>query len=423
MDIKKIVSEIEYQDAAGPDWPSYQSFLDGNIGQDPNTRQEIDAFAKESYQDYIDKEKGNKIADGNRTWQSQVFFDKRSTIPPSERCQVPWKTMGVNSYGDVFICQSPAWIPKFVGNVNRADTVYDILNSDMAIKIRREILSDRYFYCNNHICSFFDKQPKESYQFEPTQDSDFLPLQDDIQHPSLFLDRVPENLIFDFDYTCNFRCPSCRTDLINNNKHSVIRPINNRISERIKTLVIDEIKDHPTSIRWAGGEPFISDVYSDLLEYIIGTGKRNITHIIQTNGSYLKSKSDIVEGLLPYLKELRISFDAATPETYHRVRVNGVWDNLLNNVRWVMDKIRENNFPVTVTADFVVQKSNYQEILAFSKLCQDLGIHNINYQKMWDWHSWPKEEFNQHNVYTHNHPKYEQVVRFITQAKNENTSR
>jgi MoaA/NifB/PqqE/SkfB family radical SAM enzyme len=295
--------------------------------------------------------------------------------------------------------------------------VYDLLNSPTALSIRQEIQAGRYFYCNNKICGFFGKINPTQYQSQGNIDDDYIPLTSPSQ--DLMLHQVPQNLIFDFDYTCNFRCPSCRTELINNNKHHVIRSVNNRIADKIKHLVIDEIGQQPVQIRWAGGEPFISEVYTDLFEYIIASGKQNIQHVIQTNGSYLIAKSDMIKKLLPTVEELRISFDAATAETYSRIRVNGIWNNLLDNVKWIKKYVDENHLPVKITADFVVQLDNYKEIPAFVELCNSLGIDKINFQKMWNWDTWSQEKFDQNNIYNPTHPQYQQLIDMFNQAGKE----
>jgi MoaA/NifB/PqqE/SkfB family radical SAM enzyme len=240
-----------------------------------------------------------------------------------------------------------------------------------------------------------------------------LPL---VTNDQLLVTQIPKNIIFDFDHTCNFKCPSCRTELINYNKHFIVRKNNNRIAEKIKTEIIDRIGDQPVEIRWAGGEPFISDVYLDLFDYIIKSGKNNIKHIIQTNGSYLKNKQELVERFVPHLKELRISFDAASAETYSKIRINGQWNILLENARWIAGFIKEHNPRVELTADFVVQKENYKEIPEFTTLCNSLGIYKINYQRMWNWNTWPLEEFKERNVYDPSHPDYPEVVKLLKQV-------
>ena len=329
--LDKVISIKDYKIFAGPDWPSYQEIVAGKKSNNADIQAEVDEFVikmQQTHQEII--QFGNSIATANQHRQQQIFYDKN--YQHSTPCSIPWNTMGVNAHGDVFICSSPSWVPKFVGNLLQTSDVFDILNSKIAQQIRQEILAGRYYYCNTKICNFFSKKSLTSYQHHLTPNQEPLPF---ASTPELLVDQIPKNLIFDFDYTCNFRCPSCRTELINHNKHHIIRPINNSIVQQIKHQIIDRIADQHVEIRWCGGEPFISEPYTELLDYISRSGKTKIQHIVQTNGSYLQSKSDMIEQLLPTLKELRISFDAATADTYHRTRVNGVWDNLLNNVAWV----------------------------------------------------------------------------------------
>jgi len=404
--LDKVISIKDYKIFAGPDWPSYQEIVAGKKSNNAAIQAEVDEFVikmQQTHQEII--QFGNSIATANQHRQQQIFYDKN--YQHSTPCSIPWNTMGVNAHGDVFICSSPSWVPKFVGNLLQTSDVFDILNSKIAQQIRQEILAGRYYYCNTKICNFFSKKSLTSYQHHLTPNQEPLPF---ASTPELLVDQIPKNLIFDFDYTCNFRCPSCRTELINHNKHHIIRPINNSIVQQIKHQIIDRIADQHVEIRWCGGEPFISEPYTELLDYISRSGKTKIQHIVQTNGSYLQSKSDMIEQLLPTLKELRISFDAATADTYHRTRVNGVWDNLLNNVAWVKNLIHEKNATTKLEANFVVQMDNYQEIPAFVQLCKDLEIKHIYFQKMWNWGTWSQEEFDHKNIYNPDHHDYEKLV-------------
>lgn len=399
--LEKIISRRSYNEFAGPDWPSYTDLLSGDRGHGP-IQQEIDQFVSMMRQTYNEvTASGDAIALGNQQRQGQQFYDKQ--LQNHKQCQVPWNTMGVNSRGDIFICSSPSWIPKFVGNILKVDDIFHALNSDTALSIRQEILQNRYYYCNNRICSFFGNIDPATYNTDEAIGNNALPLSN---NPGLRVQQIPKNLIFDFDYTCNFQCPSCRTEVINWNADATFAPINDSIVKQIKHQVVDRIGTQPIEIRWAGGEPFISRVYLELLEYIIASGKHNITNIIQTNGSYLKSKSDLLARLAPHIKELRISFDAATAETYTKIRKNGVWENLIQNVKHAQQVIP----PTKITADFVVQLDNYQEIPQFLELCQQLGIEHINWQKMWNWETWSKSEFDSKNIYNPQHPAYNKLV-------------
>lgn len=404
MDLRDSISEKSYQEFAGKSWPSYIDLVNGIRTTDDNINNEINRFITIMQEKYNHVTKhGNILAKNNQLRQEQTFCNKNVI---GKSCRVPWETLGVNNNGDLFICQSPSWIPLFVGNILNTDSVFTELNSDIAFKIRNEILNNRYTYCNHKICGFFSNLDQKFYNVEKS-DSRILPV---LNTDSLVVNNIPQNLIFDFDYTCNFKCPSCRTELLNWNNDYIRRPINNRIVEKIKHLIIDKIETQTVNIRWAGGEPFISEVYLELFEYIISLGKHNIQNIIQTNGSYLKSK--VVKNLLPYIKELRISFDAGTIETYNKTRVNGNWHKLLENVKYIQDQIAKTSTATRVTADFVVQVDNYQEIPEFKRICSNLGI-GYNLQKMWNWGTWPPEEFKKKNIYDPDHPHYQDLLKYL----------
>jgi sulfatase maturation enzyme AslB (radical SAM superfamily) len=187
------------------------------------------------------------------------------------------------------------------------------------------------------------------------------------------------------------------------------------ISEKIKKLIIDKIEDQPIVIRWAGGEPFMSEVYLDLFDYIIKTNKKNIKSIIQTNGSLFKSKPDLLKKLLPFIANLRISFDAGCKDTYKLTRVGGDWEKLLENVMYIKKLIEQHKFETTLSADFVVQKYNYKDLPLFSDLCRSLGL-TMNIQKMWNWGTWDTETFHDMNVYDTKHYLYEDVIKYFKLA-------
>jgi sulfatase maturation enzyme AslB (radical SAM superfamily) len=415
MNLKKIISQKDYNTFAGPDWPSFNDITEGIPSADSSIQNEVNEFIGMMQQTYSEITlSGSILAKSNQQRQNQIFFNKNYHDQPT--CQVPWDTLSVNSNGEMFICSCSSWVPVSIGNILHTTDIYDVLNSESAQLIRQEIIAGRYFYCNNQICGFFKKVNPTRYQGVPQPTDTPMGIVDKDQ---LLVSEIPKNLIFNFDYTCNFRCPSCRTELINNNKHYVIRSINDQIVCKIKHLVIDRIQSEPVVIVWGGGEPFISDVYLELMEYILSTGKQNIRHVIQTNGSYLKAKSEMLKKLLPTLDELRISFDAATEETYKKIRVNGQWNQLLKNVQWLQDLIQQSQLPLKIRADFVVQLDNYKEIPAFVKLCEQLGITTINFQKMWNWGTWPAEEFAKKNIYNPDHPQYDKLVEIFKQSDRE----
>ena len=414
IDKKTLIDEKSYRMFKGSDWPEFDNFIRNNYQVDTLIENEINEFISIMEKKYNDIATPKTIELGlaNQKRQDQIFFNKNYK---GSKCRIPWQTLGIEKNGNAYICSSPSWIPIYVGNILETNNIYDILNSQTSLKIRHEILAGRYYYCNTRICSFFEFKDTNKYQSQPLIEADLNELEF-IDSAELYVDKISTNLIFDFDYTCNFKCPSCRTEIHNWNANHILRPINDQLVEQIKHLIIDKIEEQPISIRWCGGEPFMSDVYIELFNYIISTGKTNIQNIIQTNGSLLEAKKDLIKKLLPYVSELRISFDAGSEEIYQLTRVGGDWNRLIENTKFIIELINDCGFKTNLLADFVVQKHNYKDLPKFAELCNKLGIKINLMQKMWNWGTWDTETFDDMNVYHPEHPLYDDVKKHFKLA-------
>ena len=346
---------------------------------------------------------------------SQIFFDKQVTA--DHHCTVPWESMIVNRNGECYICHSPAWAPISIGSLLDYDNLFDLLNSDQAKSIRTEILDNRYTYCNQNICgSFFGKLDKSLFNQTQTKSELYI----NRTYPDeATVTRLPYRIVFDFDQTCNYQCPSCRSEVINHNT-GYESEINNQVVEKIKKVILSEYSkiQYPRTFRWAGGEPFISRAYIDLWQYIIDLGNPNLKNVIQTNGSYLSKKKDLLIKLMPYISKLSVSIDAGSANTYKSIRVNGVWENLLTNCQLVTELIKDYS-EIEYTSDFITQLGNYKEIPDYIKICKELQFKKIVISKMWNWGTWSDETFNQLNVSDSNHPLYNEFLEIIQPYKND----
>lgn len=344
---------------------------------------------------------------------NQVFFDKQVTV--DHHCIIPWISLIINRFGEAYMCVSPAWLPVSIGSILDYNNIFDLLNSDVALSVRTSILDGKYTYCNHRLCNQFFSKLDES-EFKTTTKSNFS-----IRNqypPEAYVHALPKQIVFDFDSTCNFQCPSCRTELINHNT-GLESEINQKIVDKIKKLIIDNITN-TTTIRWAGGEPFISRAYLELWEYIVNTGNNSIKNIIQTNGSYIKKKSELLEKFLPYVDSIRISFDSASSDTYSKIRVNGNWSILVDNCKFLIEMIRNSGYKIQISSDFVTQLDNYKEIPEYVNITTDLGFDKINIGKMWNWGTWDTEKFKQLNVSDSAHPLYTEFIEIIKPYKNNN---
>lgn len=80
-------------------------------------------------------------------------------------------------------------------------------------------------------------------------------------------------------------------------------------------------------------------------------------------------------------ESIDVSIDAATRETYQKVRCNANWDRLRLNLDFISELRRRNIFSF-LSINFVVMKSNYQEMKDFVELGRKLGCDRISFKKI-----------------------------------------
>jgi molybdenum cofactor biosynthesis enzyme MoaA len=202
--------------------------------------------------------------------------------------------------------------------------------------------------------------------------------------------------------------------MINHNQGPMVET-NKKLVDKIKHVILDRYIDSKKSltIRWAGGEPFISHAYLDIWQYIVDKNITGINNIIQTNGSYFKKRSGLLEKFLPHIRILRVSFDAGTAETYSKIRINGEWETLIDNCKYVRKLIDQFKINTTLESDFVVQLDNFQEIPRYIDIAKSIGFDQINLSKMWNWDTWPMQKFKELNISSNTHPRHQELVEIL----------
>jgi MoaA/NifB/PqqE/SkfB family radical SAM enzyme len=119
------------------------------------------------------------------------------------------------------------------------------------------------------------------------------------------------------------------------------------------------------------GEPFMMKNVDELLEQFSSRGK---VLELTTNGQILTDTN--IAKLLGHNVHLYISLDAATPETYARLR-NPTFTRLLDNVRRLVEaKGGKGRLPLVYLV-FMPMKANAHEVDAFVKLAAELGADRL----------------------------------------------
>ncbi len=292
-----------------------------------------------------------------------------------EVCLSPFRDVNISSRYGVHVCCPDYLIPT--GYLELSDPA-ESWDSIYAKIIRLSIINKTYCFCNHRRCVKLKINPDAT----------------DERLPDIPVSTVPELVEIGIDRSCNYYCESCRDAIIT--------------ADATKLQKMEKIKDKLLASGWienakqiligGTGEPFFSNIYRSLIfDY---NGKRN-TIIIRTNGSLLDRKT--FEELRKIYSQVNIiiSIDAASEETYRRLRRSNIpdsWNNLMNNL-FLLSEMKESGQLNWLQINMVVQMKNYQEVPGFIRMGIKYGADMIYISPVRNWGSYTEEEFEHINIY------------------------
>jgi MoaA/NifB/PqqE/SkfB family radical SAM enzyme len=152
--------------------------------------------------------------------------------------------------------------------------------------------------------------------------------------------------------------------------------------ERFEALV-EEIRPVAEHVTLIGGEPLMYPRIADALDLL---AQHPIEVSINTNATLLS------ERLIPHLLglhalNLKCSIDAATAETYHRIRGRDTFDRAVGNVRAFAAAAERPELRVVLV--YVVMRENLGEALDYLDLAVDIGAARVEFHPVRlvrDWH-------------------------------------
>lgn len=317
-------------------------------------------------------------------------------------CGNPFKQIDLEEAGVVYSCCS-SWLPTPIGNLNQG-AVMDCWNGPVIQKIRESIFDGSFRYCRHDRCPVIQNGELPTLE-EAARDPLFTRI---INERSTVVERPPVFVNLVNDRSCNLYCPSCRTERINHRDGPVTREIS-RIQERLLQPYLSEPNDLFFILSITGsGDPFASRVYRDLLYSLDGSDYPNMQIALQTNGVLLTPRNwQRMHAIHRNIVSVIISFDAATEETYAVTRRGGHWATLLENAAQ-MGALRKRGEVRVLRFDFVVQKANFREMIDFVHLARSLGAGRACFSRLFNWGTWPRDEFLEQCVWEKGHPLFDE---------------
>jgi radical SAM protein with 4Fe4S-binding SPASM domain len=176
----------------------------------------------------------------------------------------------------------------------------------------------------------------------------------------------PTRLEFSFNNLCNLKCVMCAK--------SDDEP-NWVLDKDVGIKFLDDVL--PWTLHWtpsANSEPLLNDV-----NLIAEQARKHLVWLhLFSNGTLLTLER--YEKIRDRLHKLWISLDAATKETFERIRVPAKWDVVMTNVKNVLPRALADG--VEVVFNYVLMSDNWQECAAFVDLVADLGGTACNIQEL-----------------------------------------
>jgi sulfatase maturation enzyme AslB (radical SAM superfamily) len=307
-------------------------------------------------------------------------------------CDVPFSSLEIHN-NVCFLC-CPSWLPN---KVELSEIpLKDVYNSEPVVDIRNSILDGSFKYCNKELCPYLNKLINYGVTSGPVRLKE-----ESIPYSTIIKNGTPDYLVMNFDRTCNYKCPSCRVDLIVEDSKGIqrvektIEDIDTYYSANVKTLYIT-----------GSGDPFVSVGFRNYLRNFNQKKYPKLRSIhLHTNASmWNKEMWDSMPNIHKYVRTCEISIDAATKDTYeNKTRLGGNWENLLNNLNFI------NTLPINVKTSFVVQDTNYMEMETFYNLMYSIFGNKVNvfFGKITNWGTFSEGEFKLKQVWDINHPEHQ----------------
>lgn len=182
--------------------------------------------------------------------------------------------------------------------------------------------------------------------------------------------KYPKMMELELDNTCNLECIMCNGFLSSSirrnrdKKPKLEIPYNDEFVNQLNEFI-----PHLQELRLNGGEPFLSKIALSILNNAVSMN-RNLKIVIATNGTVV---NDEVKRLLEKGNfHINISIDSLQKETYEAIRMNAVFEEMMDNFRYFLDYCRKKKTKLCVLTN--PMKQNWREMGDFVRFC---NTHNI----------------------------------------------
>ena len=182
--------------------------------------------------------------------------------------------------------------------------------------------------------------------------------------------KYPSVMEFELENTCNLECVMCSgnfSSLIRANREKRPPLVSNYDADFISQL--EEFIPYLEEVKFYGGEPFLIEIYYQIIELIIKLNP-SVRISIQTNATILNNRVKTI--LSKANVHLNLSIDSLEKENYESIRVNAKFERVMENLEYFYQYCKEKKtfFGISVCA----LSRNWHELPEFVRFCNRLNV-------------------------------------------------
>lgn len=338
------------------------------------------------------------------TSQNEILYTKENI--KDKVCLEPFNTVSIDQRGNVRMCGCQAWMPTSIGNIFN-NSLEELLESDLAKRIRQSIRDGTYQYCNENTCGMITNDllsSKEDLEKHTIPSAGWKLYTDETES------KTPVTYFIAGDSVCNLSCPSCRTHVVSD--PAVVREKKHRNLNVLTEQMFSNTETNNVDIHISTtGEVFASNLLFGFLKTFPLSRYPNSRFWIQTNGLLIMKKWQQIEFLANNIAEIAVTADSCRPDVYAKLRRGGRFNDLEKNLQFLQQLKQKHGF--TIEIRMVVQCDNSDEISDFYCWAKSHGADTVAFTRISNWGTYDPQVFNDIDVLNADHELFSRTVKSL----------
>lgn len=193
-------------------------------------------------------------------------------------------------------------------------------------------------------------------------------------------EKFPSQVMVDLTEVCNLACIHCTHPEFKQSTVYGKRMLDPKLNKKMIKEVSSFGKGITKYIRYtSNGEPLVHPKSYEMIQDAVENSHTKVT--LTTNGTLLNEKR-MLKILKTGLHMIDISTDAASNETYKKIRVGGNLEVTQSNILKLLKLKEEANAKTKIIVSFVEQKENSHEVEDFKKFWEKQKVDEVLIRKL-----------------------------------------